>query len=300
MRHILAATFMFAFGPVLVRMGLQEGLQANHLVVLRLAVAFPAFLAAVALSGSLGKARITMREIPYIFLISVVGMGGAMLCFFHSIYYLGASVASLIGAITPVVTALMAYVAFSRPVTRRQTVSMSVSFLGVFFLVIPITGLMGLGKVVGSSVVGLGYSLLATVCASATALGFEKYVERKTPLVAAFHVTGFMFVFIGAAYGLPNVHFTTRIWEITLALGIFTWFIPFMLFFYGIREIGASGTVLVQNMGPLLTTIAAGLIFGEKLFPAQMVGMILVLSSVFVLALERKALKEDVFTLPEG
>ncbi|MBI3795195.1 MAG: EamA family transporter [Nitrospinae bacterium] len=300
MRYLIYATILFSFGPVLVRLGLAEGLDSNHLVVLRLAVAFPSFLLAVVVSGSLPKAGLKPREIPFVFLISVVGMGTAMTCFFRSVSILGASLASLLGAVTPVVTALLAYFFLSRPVTKRQATSMFASFLGVGFLTVPATGLLAFGKIDGASLGGVGYSLLATLCASGAALGFERYVINKSPLVAAFHVTGFMFVFFASLFGFPEGRFTPRIWEIILVLGIFTWFVPFMLFFYGIRELGASGAALIQNAGPLMTVLTARFLFGETLVPAQLVGMVLLISSVYVFALERKKLRENDLTLPEA
>jgi drug/metabolite transporter (DMT)-like permease len=227
-------------------------------------------------------------------------MGGAMLCFFQSILHLGAPVAALVGAVQPAVTALMAYFVLSRPITAKQVGSIVVSFIGVVFLIIPMTGILELGKIVGSSVVGLGYSLVATLLAAGAAVGFEKYVNEKSPLIASFHVTGFMLVFLGIAIGLPSGHFTSREWWIVLLLGSFTWFLPFLLMFYGLKEIGVSGAALVQNTGPLLTVIIAGALFKETLFPSQIIGMILILSSIFIFALERRAAKEEDFTIPEA
>jgi drug/metabolite transporter (DMT)-like permease len=300
MYYLIVATVLFAFGPILVRMGLKEGLQPNHLVVLRLMVAFPLFLATVVFSGSLKRANITIKEVPFLILISVICMGGAMLCFFQSILHLGAPVAVLVGAVQPAVTAIMAYFVFSRPITARQLGSIVVSFIGVIFLILPMTGILELGKIVDSSMVGFGYSLLATVLAAGAAVGFEKYVNRKSPLIASFHVTGIMLAFLGMAIGVPAGPFNFNVWLIILLLGSITWFLPFLLLFYGLKEVGVSGAALVQNSGPLLTVIIAGAFFKETLFPSQIIGMILILSSVFIFALERRASKEEDFTIPEA
>ncbi|MBI3581988.1 MAG: DMT family transporter [Nitrospinae bacterium] len=300
MIQMISAVLLFAFGPILLKMAMNEGIGPDQVVVLRLAVAFPSFLAAVVVSRSLAASKPSFKEIPFLFFISVFAMGGAMICFVHSVMLLGASVAALIGATQPVMTALIAYFALSRPVTSRQALSIAASFLGVFFIVIPMTGLLGLEKMLGVSPAGVGYSILSTVCAAAASLGFEKYVEGKKPLVASFQVTGMMLFFLAGAYGAPQLHFTTRIWTIAVMLGVVTWFLPFMLLFYGIREMGASGASLVQNLGPVVTVLAAGVIFGERLAPAQMVGMTMVLSSVFILAWERKLARQGALNMPEA
>lgn len=300
MIQMLTAVMLFAFGPILLKMAMHEGIPANQAVVLRITVAFPAFLAAVVATRSLREARPSLKELPFLFLISVVSMGGAMICFANSVRLLGASIASLIGATQPVMTALTAYFALGRPVTSRQMISIGFSFVGVFFIVIPATGLAGLGNIMENSAAGVGYSLVATVLASFAGLGFEKYMDGKKPLVASFQVAGMILLFLGVIYGEPQVAFTPRIWGVALVLGVFTWFLPFMLLFYGIRAIGASGAALVQNLGPVVTVLVADLMFKEKLSPAQFVGMVMVLSSVFVLAWERRLAHQADLTIPEA
>ncbi len=292
MIYMVCATILFAFGPVLVRIGINQDVSPDHLMVLRLAVAFPLFFIAVALRKNVGEAKVNREDLLFVLILSVAGMGGAMFCFFRSISYLGASVATIIGAISPATAILMAYVLYSRPVTGRQVASLLISFTGVVLVVMPMVGLESFGGIIRSSMVGVGYVLLANVCSSGAVLGFEKYMKSKSPLVAAFHVTGFMFLFFGVAIGVPDMHFGLKTWVIVLLLGSVAWFVPFMLFFHGIRAMGSSNAVLVQNIGPMVTVLVAGVILGERLQMVQLAGMVVIITSVYLLKTGGKVLSK--------
>jgi drug/metabolite transporter (DMT)-like permease len=283
MMYMIGATVLFSFGPVLIRMGINQGISPDHLMVLRLFIAAPLFFLAVMISGNRGDAKISKGDLPFLVILSVAGMGSAMFCFFRSIAYLGASVATIIGAITPATVMLFAYVLYSRPVTWRQIASMVISFFGVVLLIMPMVGLRGFGGIVRSSLVGVGYVLMANLCSSGAMLGFERYLRKKSPLTASFHVTGMMFLFYGVANGLPSLHFGAKTWVIVFLLGSVTWFIPFMLYFHGIKALGSSNAVLVQNAGPMVTVLAAGVLLGERLTMVQIAGMAIIMVSVYLL-----------------
>ncbi|MBI5637120.1 MAG: EamA family transporter [Nitrospinae bacterium] len=283
MVQMIVATLLFGLGPVLIRMGLNEGISPEHILVLRMMVALPLFAVTALFFRQLKSSALSMRDFAFVSVVSVAGMGGAMYCFIHSIELLGASVSTLLGAVSPAITVLMAWRLGRSPITPLKVVSLAVSFAGVALLLLPVIGIGNLGAVVAGSMAGVGYSMLANLCSSAAMLAFEKYMERKSPLVAAFHITAFMFIYAEALYGMPPLALGLKTWVIVLLLGSVAWFVPFMLFFYGIRALGASKAALVQNSGPAVTVLAAGFLLNERLVLAQLAGMALVLSSVYLL-----------------
>ncbi len=283
MIQMIIATLLFGLGPVLIRMGLNEGISPEHILVLRMMVALPLFAVTVLFFRQIKNSALSMRDLVFVSVVSVAGMGGAMFCFIHSINLLGASVSTLLGAMSPAITVLMAWGVGRSPITPLKIASLMVSFVGVALLILPITGIGHVGAVVAGSLAGVGYSMLANLCSSASMVAFEKYVERKSPLVAAFHITAFMFIYAEALYGIPPLAFDVKTWAVIILLGSVAWFVPFMLFFYGIRALGASKAALVQNSGPAMTVLAAGFLLNERLVFVQLVGMALVLSSVYLL-----------------
>ncbi|MBI5178220.1 MAG: DMT family transporter [Nitrospinae bacterium] len=305
MIYMIAATLLFSFGPVLIRMGINHGVSPDQLMVLRLAVASPLFFIAVVARKTVDEALPAKKDILFILLLSLAGMGGAMFCFFRAISYLGASVTTLLGAVTPVFTVILAYLIHRKPVKRHQVASMAFSFIGVALLIVPMVGVGGVRDILSSSMTGVLYVMAANLFASATSLGFENYVKKKSPLVASFHVTVLMLLFFGALNGVPRTGFDADTWWIVILLGSVTWFVPFVLFFHGIREMGASNAVIVQNSGPMVTVFAAGLLLGEKLTYPQFAGMAVILFSVFLLKgwRQEQALADKVkidVSLPKG
>ncbi len=289
---MILATVLFAFGPVLIRMGLNEGISPEHLMVLRMMVALPFFFLAVIFLRELKSAALSLRDFLFVSLISVAGMGGAMYCFIHSIGLLGASVATLLGAVSPAMTVLLARVVRRSPITPLKVASLAISSTGVVLLTVPVAGMGGLETAVRGSLLGVGYGLLANLCSSASMIAYEKYLERKTPLVAAFHVTAFVFLYYQALYGLPPLAFSARTWLIVFLLGSVAWFVPFALIFYGIQQLGASRAALVQNSGPAVTVLAAAGLLHERLVFLQVAGMLLVMSAVYLLKKEKEAVPQ--------
>lgn len=283
MNQMIGAVFLFSLGPVFIRMGLNEGISPGHILVLRMMVALPLFTVTVLFLRQLKSASLSMRDFVFVSLVSAAGMGGAMYCFIHSIALLGASVSTLLGAVSPAITVLMAWMLGRSPITPLKVASLAISFAGVALVIMPVAGIGHVGAAVAGSMAGLGYSLLASLLSSASMLAFEKYVERKSPLVAAFHVTAFMFIYFQTLYGIPPLSFGLKAWVIILLLGGLSWFVPFMLFFHGIRKLGASKAALIQNSGSAVTVLAAGLLLNERLVLAQFAGMALLLSSVYLL-----------------
>lgn len=285
MIQMIGSVLLFSLGPVFIRLGLNEGISPGHILVLRMMVALPLFAFTVLLLRQIKSASLSMRDFMFVSVVSAAGMGGAMYCFIHSIDLLGASVATLLGAVSPAITVLMAWLLGRSPITPLKVVSLAISFAGVALLILPISGIGHVGAVVAGSMAGVGYSMMSSLLSAGAMLAFEKYVERKSPLVVAFHITAFMFIYFQALYGIPPLAFGLKVWVIVLLLGLL-WFIPFVLFIYGIRALGASKAALIQNSGTAVTVLAAGLLLNERLVLAQFAGMALLLSSVYLLKRE--------------
>lgn len=283
MIYTIAAIILFSFGPIFVRMGISQGLSPDHLMVMRLAVALPLLFFASLFGKGRDGLKMPLAEVPHLLLIGVAGMGGAMFCFFRSISLLGASLATMIGAITPAVVLVWAFLAYSRPVTGTQVVCMAGSFAGVALLMAPSAALGESSVSMQPDLAGAAYGFLAVVCSSGAMLGFEKYSRNKSPLAASLHITGIMALVYGAAFGFPALDFGAETWTTVLLLGVASWGVPFILFFRGIKEIGASNAALAQNAGPVITTLAAAALLGERLKFIQLAGATVIVVSLFIL-----------------
>jgi drug/metabolite transporter (DMT)-like permease len=71
-------------------------------------------------------------------------------------------------------------------------------------------------------------------------------------------------------------------WFGIVGVAIVATFIPLQAFYAGAQRVGASQASLISTIEPLWTIVTAGLIFGERLAPIQLVGGALILGGVLL------------------
>ena len=282
---VLASTLFFAFKPILVRIGLDQGLEPMQFVTLRLVVALPLFLITVAALGRAREMKLDAGEFWHIGLVSVTGMGGAMLFSFYSIQHLGASRSTLVIFIFPAITTVMSYFVNGRLITGTKVLSLATSFAGLFLVILPmVSSSLPVTDIAGyMPSLGIFYALLCAFCWSGTQVAFERLTQRQTPFVIAAYTTGFMLAFFLIVNGVPPVDLETKTWIVILLLGSVGWYVPFILAIYGIKMIGAPNSSIIQSLGPAITVIIAWQLLGETLFSLQVVGMVLLIVAVYML-----------------
>lgn len=106
---------------------------------------------------------------------------------------------------------------------------------------------------------------------------------------SAWSVTGSFLVFFGLALVRP-VALPTEIstWGLLLALALVSTVMPIFCLTTGLNKLGASKAAIVSTAEPVLTAIWAAIFLGEQMQPIQLVGAVLILSSVILLQIPRR------------
>ena len=71
-------------------------------------------------------------------------------------------------------------------------------------------------------------------------------------------------------------------WGGILGVGVVSTFIAIQAFYAGAHRIGAARASLVSTVEPIWTIVLAGILFGERLTPLQLVGGGLILGGVVI------------------
>ena len=71
-------------------------------------------------------------------------------------------------------------------------------------------------------------------------------------------------------------------WPGIIGVALVAGFVPVQAFYAGAQRIGAAQASLVSTIEPLWTIVAAGVIYGERLEPIQLVGGALILAGVLL------------------
>ena len=238
---VLASTLFFSFKPILVRIGLDQGLEPMQFVTLRLIVALPLFLVTVVALGRAREMKLEAGEFFHIGLVSVTGMGGAMLFSFYSIQHLGASLSTLVIFIFPALTTIMSYFVNGSLISGAKVLSLATSFAGLFLVVLPMAGSSASVTEIAGYMPSLGifYALLCAFAWSGTQVAFERLTQRLSPFVISVYTTGFLLAFFLIVNGVPSMDLERKTWIVVLLLGSVGWYVPFILAIYGIKMIGA-------------------------------------------------------------
>jgi drug/metabolite transporter (DMT)-like permease len=78
------------------------------------------------------------------------------------------------------------------------------------------------------------------------------------------------------------------VYELSIAMAIFSTVLPVFLLSYAIRRIGSGSASLIGSVGPVSTIYMAYLFLGEEMTALQIAGSSLVLCGVLIISLNSK------------
>ncbi|MBO7275978.1 MAG: EamA family transporter, partial [Clostridia bacterium] len=176
----------------------------------------------------------------------------------------------------------------------------SVAFLGEKFNLrkaVAVVLVIGGSVLVSGLIAGARFSLLGTLLGLASGLAYSAYnvvtkiqmLKNCNPLSATFYSFSVM-----ALISLCTCH-PVQIVEIAaqkpvyltllmIGIGIFTCVSPYLLYTLALRDIPAGTAASLGIIEPMAATIFSVTLFGEKLSIASLVGIVLILVSVFLLS----------------
>jgi len=277
---VILAALGFSFKSILAKFAYGYGVDAMTLMLMRVSISLPVILITFFLVEGRSAFKVTVREALLLAFMGIVGLGCAMLFSFYSLELIKASLSTLVVYTYPALTVVMLSVFFREKAGVAKLVSLAITSLGLVmvvradrldFLALNITGVV--------------FALIAAISFALYNVLSEKALKGASPI----RVTSYCMVFLAGFFGLffkggpYPADFT--VWAIAGALAILAGFLPFILFLYGIKRIGAARTTIVGSIGPVFTVLWAYMILGERLDMVQLSGMALVILGVMCLKL---------------
>ncbi len=249
---------------------------------LRLAVAAPAlFLACWSLLGrrTLSVAR---RDLGLMLLIGIA-MALYQVCYFAAIALVGVAIAVLIALCTaPVMVALIAAATLGERLSGRVLLALVCALSGTSLLVglAPQSGaatqntLLGVGLALGA---GLSYAVV-TLCSRALA---GRYHPLQ-PISIGFGAGALLLLPFALANGLV-LSYSAAGWALLLYLGLLPTALAYLFFLRAMRHTSATVASIVTLLEPLISTVLAWAIFGERLGASGIIGASLLLGAIMLL-----------------
>lgn len=224
------------------------------------------------------------RQWVGVILLGATGVLLFNLCFLYGLARVPASRASLIMALNPAVTLLGAALFLHERLTRHKVVGIAVALAGVAIVLghgNPLhlfRGDVGIGELVlfGCPLSWAANTLIARRMLSAMS---------PTASTAWSAITGTaMLAVVAALTGqIAPGDVSWRAWAAILFLAIFGTAVALVLFYDGVRRIGAARTSVFINLVPVFAVALGVLLLGEALELSMLAGGALVIGGIFLL-----------------
>lgn len=281
---VFAALGAIAFSgkAIIVKLAYRYGVDAVTLIMYRMLFALPMFLLLSWWSGR-GKAALTRRDWLAVSGLGFSGYYLASFLDFAGLQYITASLERLILYLNPTLVLFLGVVLFKQKVTRRQLISLAVSYCGVLLVFGHEVTLVGSNVALGAALVFgsmVSYALYLVYSGEEVKrLGALRLTGLATSIACVLCIVQFFLLRpVSAMAVAPEV-----IW-LSVLNAVACTFCPVLLVMLAIERIGASMATQVGMFGPLSTILMGVVILGEPFTAWIAAGTVLVLAGIWLLA----------------
>ncbi len=214
---------------------------------------------------------------------------------------LTASLASILNAMTPLCTALVAAVWLREQLTAKRIAGTVLGIVGVAVLV----GGSALPSNVGTAL-AVGASLLATVSYGLAAVYTRVAFRGLPPLaLATGQQIGATIVLVPLAVPVtvvtaPPLNLSAGLIAAIVALALLSTSVAYLLYFSLIANVGPTGAASVTLLVPVFGLVWGALFLHETLHPGTLVGLAVVLASVTLITGLRLPVSRRVIPITRG
>jgi drug/metabolite transporter (DMT)-like permease len=285
---VIAAALLFSVNGTVSKVVLQSGISSLELTQVRATGAFAGFALVLALTRR-ESLRLRRRELPYLIVFGIAGVGLVQWLYFVSIGRLPIGIALLIEYIAPILIAIWAWAFFKERIRRRIWAALVLAVVGLAVVVEVWSGV---------SLDGLGVTaaLAAALAYAVYVLMAERAVKRRDP--ASLTAYGFLFaaLFWAAVQPLWRFpggrlddsvsllghleRFSLPVWLLLLYVVVAGTMITFLLVAAALRHISATRVGIVAMLEPVGASMVAFLWLGESFGAAQLAGGAIVLTAI--------------------
>jgi len=277
---VILAALGFSFKSILAKFAFGYGVDAMTLLLMRVFISIPLILLTLFCTEGIGAFRVSAKELLLLAFMGIMGLGGAMLFSFYSLELIDASLSTLVVYTYPALTVVLLMVLFKEKAGALKFISLTLTAIGLFMIV-----RADRSDFFSLNIMGVIFALIAAICFAT----YNVLCQRALKSISPLRVTSFCMVCLGVFFGLVfrggPYPADFEVWGIAALLAIFSGFLPFILFLYGIKRIGAGRTVIIGSVGPVFTVLWAYMLFGERLDAVQLSGMAIVILGVMTLRL---------------
>jgi drug/metabolite transporter (DMT)-like permease len=279
----LAGATAFSAKAIIVKLAYRHGVDAVTLIMLRMLLALPLFLALAWWAGR-GRPSLTARDWRVVVGLGFCGYYLASFLDFAGLQYITASLERLILYLNPTLVMLLGWVLFKRRVTRGQLAAFAVSYLGILVVFGAELRLEGRDVLLGSALVfgsALSYAVYLVYSGQEVQrLGSLRLTGLATSVACVLCIAQYLVLRpVGTALALP-----VEVWGLSVLNAVACTFAPVLMMMMAIERVGASVASQAGMVGPVFTILLGALLLGEPFTVWVAAGTVLVMAGVAWLA----------------
>ncbi len=203
----------------------------------------------------------------------------------NGLIFTSASSMAWLVALTPVFTALLAWIFLSEPFGTLKVVGLVIAFVGAVAVVTK--GVLSPETLHLPSTTGDLLALASALNWSIFSVASKPLLRRLPPTLMMLYVMffGWLFVlpfFAGAQGWMEIGHLTVSGWTAVAFLGLACSGLAYIFWYDALANIDASQVAAFIYLEPLVTVVVAAIVLGEALTPATFIGGLTILCGVYL------------------
>lgn len=289
----IGAALLFSCKPIIIKWAYTYGIDALSLMLLRMVLALPVYLAiGILLIQKQKRAQQNKLTFRHGLAAAFVGLFGYYLASFLDLKGLELANAQLERIILyayPTLVVILGAVIFKHKVTKQQLVALALCYAGIICIFLQDLSLQGKQVIQGSLLI-----LLSALSYAVYMLFSKKHIDRLGSLlftcismtsatVATIIHTGLVLTITGSSssgFNSNNWEFSPELMAIVLLLTFAATVVPSFMISEAVKRIGAANAALTGTVGPIMTSIMAVVLLGEIFTLYHGLGMVLVILGV--------------------
>ena len=284
----LLAAVGFSAKAILVKLAYLAHVDAITLLALRMAFSVPFFIVVALWIRSQHAEPLNTHDRLLVLALGLLGYYLSSLLDFLGLQYISAGLERLILFLYPTMTVILSALVYKRAIGKKIIAAMALSYAGIALVFLHDIGMKQRGSIVlGAALVffsTLSYSsYLVGVGHAIKRIGTTRFTAYAMVVASAASLLQFAVMRPIAALNLP-----LRVYELSIAMAIFSTVLPVFLLSYAIRRIGSGSASLIGSIGPVSTIYMAYLFLNESVSWLQIAGSSLVLCGVLIISMNSK------------
>ncbi|MFA6013943.1 MAG: DMT family transporter [Gallionellaceae bacterium] len=284
----LLAAVGFSAKAILVKLAYLDSVDAVTLLALRMVFSVPFFIGVAVWAKRQHAAPLDMHDRLLVLGLGLIGYYCSSFLDFLGLQYISAGLERLILFLYPTMTVILAAVLYKRAIGRKVIAAMLLCYAGIALVFLhDVRVNQGSAVLIGSALVfasTLSYSIYLVGAGHAIArIGAMRFTAYAMVVASAACVLQFVVMRPMSALDLP-----LRVYELSIAMAIFSTVLPVFLLSFAIRRIGSGSASFIGTIGPISTIYMAYIFLGEHISMLQIAGSTLVLCGVLIISFTSK------------